>query len=214
MCLTCGRLGPALLCEPCKGLLRPAPDQYLPGVGVVRAPFRHQGPARLLVHHLKYRGVVTAGRVLAGAMAPRLPSGPVLVPVTRLGWRRLRYGVDPALELARALARLTGAAVAPVLTAPFWGKARAGRVHGFAPRFRSRGIPEDTRVILIDDVVTTGATLIAAAALFPTVEGAITATSSMRAATVSGGHLVASDLDRHPSGPNSSGHEPRFPTRS
>jgi hypothetical protein len=56
--------------------------------------------------------------------------------------------------------------------------------------------------------------LIAAAALFPTVEGAITATSSMRAGTVSGGHLVASDLDRHPGGPDPSGHDPRFPPRS
>lgn len=178
VCLACGSLGGGAVCDRCRRLLRPAPDQYVSGVGVVRAAYWHRGPARLLVHHLKYRGVVAAGSVLAEAMAELVPvEARGLVPVTRVGWRRLRYGVDPALELALAVGRITGRPVHRTLIAPPLGKARAGGVHGSAPRFRTRREPGEP-VLLVDDVVTTGATLVAAARLFPTVVGAVTATSS------------------------------------
>lgn len=145
---------------------------------MVRAAFRHGGAARMLVHHLKYRGVVAAGRMLAEAMSAHVPRGTVLVPVTRVRWRRLRYGVDPALELAREVARLADMPLVPVLAAPLWGRARAGRAHGFAPSFRIRHELGGVPVTLIDDVVTTGSTLIAAARVIPGVAGAVTATSS------------------------------------
>lgn len=178
VCLACGVLSPSSLCGRCRLHLRAAPEQALPGVGVVSSGFRHEGPARTLVHHLKYRGVVAAGRVLAEAMAPLVPPAAVLVPVVRVGWRRLKYGVDPAVELCRQLSRLTGRPVVGALAAPLWGRARAGGHHGFAPRFR-RVRPVDGDVVLVDDVVTTGSTLVAAAQVLSTVTGAVTATSSI-----------------------------------
>jgi len=180
ICLTCRRLGEGQLCERCRADLWPAPEQYLPELGVISPAYRHRGTARVLVHHLKYRGVAAAADVLAEEMAGSVRSDVVLVPVPRVGWRRLRYGVDPALELAFSLARLTGGPLVRALWAPPWGRRRAGRSHGFAPTFRLRR-PVADPVVLVDDVVTTGATLAAAARLFPQVVGAVTATTSMRA---------------------------------
>lgn len=155
----------------------PAPERIVGERLVVRSASLHRGSARRLVHLLKYRGVVAAATVLARSMAPLVDDGAVLVPVPRLGWRVLRYGVDPALELATTLGRLTGTQVVAALRAPIWGRSRAGRSHGFAPTFRVRRRVEE-RVILIDDVVTTGTTLRSAARALPAVRGAITATAA------------------------------------
>lgn len=171
------------MCDRCAADLRPAPERYLAGAGVVRPAFVHQGVARILVHHLKYRGVVAAGRFLAYAMAPLVPPDAVIVPVPRLRWRVLRYGVDPALELAVAVSRLTGQPMARLLRAPLMGRARAGRAHGTAPAFRPRAAPS-IPIVLIDDVVTSGATLTAAASVLGGVIAAVTATGA--ASSVSG----------------------------
>src|SRR5690606_20405840 len=90
VCLTCRKLGSGGLCESCRMELRPAAHQYVEGVGVVAAAYRHEGPARLLVHHLKYRGIVRAGTVLAGEMSRHVEDDVTLVPVPRLTWRLLR----------------------------------------------------------------------------------------------------------------------------
>jgi predicted amidophosphoribosyltransferase len=178
ICLACRRLEEGSLCAGCRGGLRPAPERYVAGAGTIRAAYLHTGVARGLVHQLKYGGVLAAGRVLAEGMAPLVEAGAVLVPVPRVGWRRLRYGVDPALQLASELARLTGAAVEPLLRAPFWGRARAGGRHGHAPRFRGSGRPASGRLLLVDDVVTSGATLAAAGRLLPEVAGGLAATAA------------------------------------
>lgn len=149
---------------------------------MIRAGFLHQGAARHLVHVLKYRGIVAAAHVLARAMSPEVSADAVLVPVPRVTWRRLRYGVDPALELAGALAHVTGAPVAKLLTPPLWGRPRAGHEHGSAPDFRARWSHDLSRMgtgfVLVDDVITSGATLQAAARALGGCDGAITATSA------------------------------------
>lgn len=182
VCLGCGRLEGESLCEPCRLSLRVAPERFLPGVGVIRAGFLHQGVARHLVHVLKYRGVVAAAQVLAVAMSPLLDGDAVLVPVPRVTWRRLRYGVDPALELAVALATVTGRPLARMLAPPPWGRRRAGREHRSAPTFRLRassaGRGAGGRSILVDDVITTGSTLRSAALTLGGCAGALTATSA------------------------------------
>lgn len=170
-------MGSGALCGRCAAQLRPAPDRYLAGAGVVRSAFVHEGVARILVHHLKYRGVVAAGSLLAQAMAPLVPPDAVIVPVPRLRWRLLRYGVDPALELAAGVSRLTGQPLARLLRAPLMGRARAGRAHGTAPAFRPRAVPPGG-IVLIDDVVTSGATMTAAASVLGGVVAAVTATGA------------------------------------
>jgi predicted amidophosphoribosyltransferase len=126
--------------------------------------FSHEGPARRLVHRLKYEGMVAAGEVLAAAMASVLPAGArALVPVPRALLRRVRYGVDPAVVLARLISSRTGLPVVAGLRPVLWWPHHAGAVRAarVMPRFRA-GAPVPAGAILVDDVVTTGATLRAA----------------------------------------------------
>lgn len=148
------------------------------GVGLVRSAHVHAGPARVLVHQLKYRGIAAAAGILAESMVPLVPDGVALVPVPRVTWRLIRYGVDPARELAAELARRTGSKLVSPLRGPLWGRPRAGREHGFAPRFRVVRPVSPLPLLLVDDVVTTGTTLAAAAGLLPGVVGAVTASAA------------------------------------
>jgi predicted amidophosphoribosyltransferase len=185
LCLACRLPAPAALCDRCGGWLRPAPERTAGNLRV-RSAFVHEGPARQLVHALKYRGLSTAADLLAGAMAPLVPAEVVLVPAPRARWRLLRYGVDPAWELTRRLARLTGNRCLrllrpPIYTPPQAGQSRNGRhppIFLVARSAMERMGLED-RLVLIDDVLTTGGTLLAAsAALAPKVTMGVTATVS------------------------------------
>jgi predicted amidophosphoribosyltransferase len=146
--------------------MRPGGDRLVGGRLVVRSAWRHEGPARALVHRLKYEGLVTAAgplaRPLAGALPPETRA---LVPVPRAVWRRVRLGVDPAVELARALSGLTGIPVVPALRPPLTARRHAGRdrISRAAPVFgRRAAFPEGA--VLVDDVLTTGMTLTGAMA--------------------------------------------------
>jgi predicted amidophosphoribosyltransferase len=125
--------------------------------------FLHTGPAVSMVHNLKYRGIPGYPGLVAEQLADRVPRLPI-VPIPRALSRRLVYGVDPALQLATELGRTIGVPVLSLLRAPVHTRRRAGGDHarpveGYA--LRSRPPPS---VVLLDDVVTTGRTLWAAAA--------------------------------------------------
>lgn len=147
----------------------------------VRPAFVHEGAARALVHHLKYGGLAAAAAPLAAAMGRLLPlDATALVPVPRVTARRWSYGVDPTIELSRRLSRLSGLPVAQALRAPLWVRHRAG------PAGRRRGDPAFRLVaeppagaVLVDDVVTSGATLSAAGMASGLVK-AVTATAGLR----------------------------------
>lgn len=154
------------------------------GIGV-RSAYAHRGPPRVLVHRLKYEAVSRVAELLAVPMAPLVPtSASVLVPIPRTLVRRVRYGIDPAAELASALARLTGLPVHPRLRPPVAARRHAGkgRLLRPAPGFTVSGhLPRGA--VLVDDVVTTGVTLQAAADAFgrtglPRPVGAVTGTAA------------------------------------
>jgi predicted amidophosphoribosyltransferase len=129
----------------------------------------HDGVARALVSALKFRRLLP----VAGAMAERMewlvPAhllGGVVVPVPAAPPRLRRRGFDPAGELAEALAARLDLEVARCLarrgSGHQVGRRRAERIR-FPPRIEA--IRESPRsVLLVDDVVTTGATLTACAA--------------------------------------------------
>jgi predicted amidophosphoribosyltransferase len=145
---------------------------------LVRCAHHHDGAARVLVHNLKYQGLVSAAAVLAAAMSAALPSDTgALVPVPRVLARRWRYGIDPAEALAVALSASSGVPIAACLSRPWWWARRAGPAGGRRgePRFTVRA-PAPAGSVLIDDVFTTGATLAAAATALGRVSLAVTAT--------------------------------------
>lgn len=125
--------------------------------------FEHHGAARRLVHLLKYGGVLVFADLTADLVCERVPPLP-LVPVPRAVTRRLRYGVDPAREIALSISKRTGQPVIPALVPRLHTERRAGGRHrGAAARFGVRWKP-DSEVVLVDDVVTTGATILEAVA--------------------------------------------------
>jgi predicted amidophosphoribosyltransferase len=161
VCLGCSRSASARLCDICRRQLRRAPPRLLPGGIPILAAFEHEAVARRLVHLLKYQAVTEVADLMASVLSPQLPPFP-LVPVPRAMTRRIKYGVDPALELARAFAKRTGADVVRALSGPIHTRGRAG--HNRArpvPEYRRRN-PAPEMTILVDDVVTSGATALAA----------------------------------------------------
>ena len=180
VCLVCGRVG-GRLCPTCAPGLRRAPEVIV-GRLLVRSALVHHGGARSLVRRLKYEGVEQAADVLAEHMTPGIPvEADRLIPVPRSLGRRVRYGIDQSVALAEALSSRTGLPVVRVLSAsplhlPNAGRGRAGRR---PPRFRAKDRPT-SGAVLVDDVLTTGTTLLAAMdALGGGVVGAVTATRAM-----------------------------------
>ncbi len=164
-CLACTEPCAGTVCATCRRSLRPASTLLLPGGLVVVGAFAHSGAAKRLVHALKYRAVTVAAEPFVEAVARLVPaSTTMLVPVPRALARRVRYGIDPARILATRLSEHTGIPVIDGLDAPLWWRRHAGspRTDRVAVHF-TPGAPTDPGAVLVDDVVTTGATVRAAA---------------------------------------------------
>jgi ComF family protein len=159
--LLCPRCG---LPVPC-GRRCPAADLLLERAW---APVVFEGPARALVHALKFRAAlgvadVMAAQIVAGAPRELLAPTAALVPVPTHASRRRTRGFDHADRLAGAIAARTGQEVARCLIrggAPTRqaGSSRAARRAPGRIDVRVRGDPPP-HAVLVDDVHTTGATL-------------------------------------------------------
>jgi len=137
------------------------------------APFG--GVVRRALHDLKYAGERRLAEPLGGAVARRWAragaGGDLLVPVPVHADRARQRGYDQAVLIATAAATGLGVPMAPILErgrntiAQFDldRESRAGNVRGaFRVRAATRAAPIAGRwIILIDDVMTTGATLAA-----------------------------------------------------
>jgi ComF family protein len=160
-CARCG--APSLLPVPRCRDCPPSP------IATVRAPFRYEGPAREAIHRLKFTGWRDVAAALASAIAACDDQAPAdvitWVPLSR---RRLaERGYDQARALAVALAHETETPVARLLrrtiaTGPQARRLGPDRRRAMRGAFTaSRDAP--ARVLLVDDVLTTGATAAACA---------------------------------------------------
>lgn len=182
-CVACGASTDATdpLCAVCaRAIARPASGRLrIPPLEACVAGVDFAGPVEDWVHRFKYpapglRGLDPAPAALLGlwlrAAAERAPGPPPerVVPVP-LHARRLRSrGFNPAGVLARGLARELSVRFDPTAlrrirdTESQTGLSRRARRRNVRGAFRARGRPAD-RIWLVDDVVTTGATLAEAA---------------------------------------------------
>ena len=171
--------GSAPLCEPCEATLcrhkeehRPEPDGS-PLAGRYSA-FQHGGAIAQAVARFKYDGRVDLAPALGWLLVHPPPRPPgvaplVIVPVPLHPRRLRRRGFNQAVPLARALSRVVDAPMVPALlsrvhdTPPQVGLARDERKQNVRDAFVAvESVPQ--RVWIVDDVITTGATIESCAA--------------------------------------------------
>ena len=181
-CPGCGTEG-AALCAECRRLMERRLDEP-PGVPIglpIRQPAgilqlewccSFNGPARAAIHALKYDGerrlVEPLGRLMAERWRRAGVGGQLLVPVPVHAARRRERGFDQAELLAREIGRqlrlptacaLQRAAKTAAMHKLGRGARQANVRSAFAVVPRHAASVKDRWIVLIDDVVTTGATL-------------------------------------------------------
>jgi ComF family protein len=175
VCDTCGTPLPGTdegrpeYCDDCRTIARPW--------GRGRAALLYRDTGRDLVLSLKHADrleiAVAAARWMVQAARPILEPGMLVTPVPLHWMRLLRRRTNQAAELAREVARAGGLAFCPDLlvrrraTPTQEGRSRDGRFANLdaaiALHPRRRGAVAGRHVLIVDDVMTSGATFAAAA---------------------------------------------------
>jgi ComF family protein len=175
--LTCDRCGLPLP----PGAFRCAPGdcELPPGSPVtrLRAPLAYDYPVDRLVQRAKFGRALPVcdalGELLVEGLGPQVPASglpPLVVPVPLHWQRQHRRGFNQAAEIARVVARATGWPLRPdALRRPRPTREQSAltaeaRRRNLRRAFTAAGAIEGRAVVLVDDVITTGATVEGAAA--------------------------------------------------
>lgn len=171
-CAACDVPSTAAFCDHCREQIQPPTTRHLDGAPLITLG-KYAPPLSSAVVRFKYEGRAELAGNLARLLCHRLeqvtlPPSTVFVPVPLHPRRLATRGYNQAALLARELARARGLPCEPRLlmrtrdTEQQVGKAREARLTNLRGAFvlRKRG---PSRAVLVDDVVTTGATVRACA---------------------------------------------------
>lgn len=175
ICVACGgwagRVEP--FCGACRAQLRWLGTEVVSvGLGLQAwAPVAYAGPARAAVTALKFRGAARTAGAMAAQVAANAPGGwldgVALVPAPLHASRARRRGFNQAERLAAAVARRADLDVCDCLVragprGTQMGRTRTQRLAGITGTIEVVR-PPPRRAVIVDDVMTTGATLAACA---------------------------------------------------
>jgi len=171
-CAVCGRGGVHGVCEKCEKSLPRAEKPLREGAfGKCAVPLRYEGAVREALLRFKFRGAQSAaegfGQLLAQCAAEELSGefdAVTWVPVSKK--RLAERGYDQSYLLAKACAKAWGIEPAAMLekirdNPPQSGLGAAERRGNVVGVYRARNgnMIRNTRILLIDDILTTGSTL-------------------------------------------------------
>jgi ComF family protein len=168
----CDRLGLPMPYDTGGRMISAAAAADPPAYDRARAVARFDGVMRALVHDLKFHDRHDArrlfGRWLAEAGAELLADADVLIPVPLTRTRLLTRRFNQSALLAHEIARVTGVKVEPLAllriraSKPQVGLSREQRrqnvAGAFAVAHRRKAAIAGAKLVLVDDVITTGAT--------------------------------------------------------
>ena len=136
--------------------------------------FEREGPVRALMHMLKYRGMESIGEECGRVLGERirdagLGESDIVIPVPLHTSRMRERGFNQCEQIARGVSAVTGRPVrADLLTRKRWTPSQTPLSHGerrenvqdaFALRRRAHLAVAGKTILLVDDVLTTGATM-------------------------------------------------------
>jgi ComF family protein len=137
-----------------------------PAYDATSAALAYAFPADVLVQALKFRGELALAPVLGDLLARCIPqAADCIIPVPLSGERLRSRGYNQSLEIARRVSALTGVRLAPELcerrrdTATQMDLPLEERAKNVRGAFHCPGIIGSATIAVLDDVMTTGATL-------------------------------------------------------
>ncbi len=181
LCAPCQADLPSLAALRCPRCALPAEAGALCGRCIAHPPqydatvaaLEYRFPADALIHALKYRGELALAPLLAGRLAAEIPAGEwvdLAMPVPLSSARMRERGYNQSMEIARFLRPRGRLSLEPALCSRVrdtpaqtelpW----AERARNVRNAFRCERVLDGVTVAVIDDVMTTGATLDAVAA--------------------------------------------------
>ena len=175
-CLLCGReaeVGEDGVCAECRKTLKRVRNyRKLSLVGAVPAAFWYEGAARNAMHRFKYNGAARLADYFMGYVSvPEPERFDCIVPVPMHPLKRYFRRYSPAELLAEVLSEKTGLPVEKDLlvrtrlTASQTKKSRLERTQVLSRVYAARPGIAGRNVLIVDDVVTTGSTLLACASV-------------------------------------------------